>query len=46
MREDTRKPLLFDYLSVQLPFESNIMHYFATNQLFLELYLQEITSKM
>lgn len=28
-----------------LPCHSNIMHYLATNQLFLNLYLQEIVSK-
>jgi hypothetical protein len=29
-----------------MPYEINVMHYFATNKLFLELYLQEITSQM
>lgn len=46
MREDTRKPLIFESLSVSMPLENNVMHYFATNELFLELFFQELTSKM
>jgi hypothetical protein len=44
--ENQKVPLILEHLGVMLPCHSNIMHYLATNQIFLTLYLQEIVSRM